>query len=173
MTSPINLISQLMRVIFMRGSPERVLYDRWLLRLGLLFAVLLAATAQSVLHQDHVVFVLLRVFAELVVFMLWMTYLTSRVGRLRLAQAMMFFFWISAFADLVLALLGLVGLDERWRDILAIGIGAIAAYGAANTLSWALRRKLSYAGAQVLGYMLLTWALDAAFRALYNLAAFG
>ena len=162
--------------MFLRGSPERILYDRWLLRLGLLFAIVLSGLAQMFYHGDHVVFVLLRVFAELITFMLWMVVLTGSVGRLRLAQAMMVLVWISTFADVVLASIGLSGLanalEEQVLNLTAIVVSTIAIYGAANTMSWAMRKKLTVGGVHLIGYALVVWALDAAFRGLYNMAAF-
>ena len=107
------LISGMLRVIFLRGSPERVYYTRRRFIVALLLAVAVSALVQWFYHGDHLVFVILRVFAELTMFMLTMVFLTRRVARFRLAYLMLVLVLISLFADTFLLALAPASAGRR------------------------------------------------------------
>ena len=65
-----TLLQNVLRIVFLRGSPERIYYTRRLFIVAVILAVLVSALVQWFYHGDHVVFVILRVFAELTMFML-------------------------------------------------------------------------------------------------------
>ena len=167
-----NLVS-LLRIMFLRGSPERILYDRRWFILGLVAAIVLSALVQLIYFGDTAIFAGLRVFAELTMFMLWITLLTAKVGRLRLAQAMLMLVWISVVADAVLLLLGLLGLSLPIapRDVIAVLWAAVVCYGVVNVIGWARREAMPAAALQVLGYVVAVVVLDGTFRYLFGIMA--
>ncbi|NOX50164.1 MAG: hypothetical protein GXP16_06445 [Gammaproteobacteria bacterium] len=166
--------SNLLRVMFMRGSPERFLYSRWRSIPALLGAIVLSALVQHFYFGDQVVFVILRVFSEVTMFMLWMVLLTAQVGRLRLANMMLVLVLISLFYDAVLLLLSLTPIYAKvlfaHAGVMAFIWGAIILYGAGNTVSWAIRSKLWYGCMHVFLYISAAFALEFSFRWLYEIS---
>ena len=167
----------LLRILFLRGSPERVLYVRRNFIIGLLGALVASGAAQYLYHGDHLVFMILRVFAEVTMFMLWMVVLTGKVARLRLANAMLILVWTSILMDTVLILIaplmGWLNVEDVTRDFLAFGWGAVLCYGVINVIAWALRLRgfANMATVHLAGYLIAVFALDASFRGLYNVMA--
>ena len=167
-----NMMAGVWRVIFLRGSPERVHYSRRRFLVGLFVAILLSGCVQWFVHEDHVTFVVLRVFAELTMFMLAVTLLTAKVARFRLAYAMLLLVLISACADAAMLLFAALPPGQILSGT-SIVLGLAASFGAANTFAWALRKPISQ-GIVVVGvYLAAVWGLNLAFRALYDIAAFG
>ena len=170
-----ELLASVGRIVFLRGSPERLYYTRRLFIVSLLLAVAASAAVQLVLFDDHLVFVLLRVFAELTMFMLMMVVLTAKIARFRLARMMLVLVLISLFTDLLLTLIGTV-LSYRTStaelvDTIAYGVSAVALYGGSSVVAWGLQRPL-WAGAGVLLlYVIAARGLDMAFRGLYEIMA--
>lgn len=168
----VRLPGNLLRIIFLRGSPERILYSRRLFLVVLVAAVAASALVQIYYFRDHTTFVILRVFAELTVFMVWMVLLTAKVARLRLASLMLVLLLISLFGDSVLLLLSPLPLADVARPLgLIWGIALL--YGAGNATSWALRKPLSHGCLQSGLYGLFVVGLDLAFRGLYEIVAAG
>ena len=161
---------QLVRILFLRGSPERILYARSTMLWSLAAAVLASAAARLAYFDDPYIFVLLWVFAKLTMFMLWMTLLTARVVRLRLANAMLCLVLASLAYDVVLLLLSPLPLGELAGPAAWLWAAAIA-YGAGNIAAWALRKPLTHGLAQVAGYYAAFIGLDLAFRHLYSIMA--
>jgi len=170
-----GLISSVGRIVFLRGSPERIYYTRRLFIVSLLLAVLASAGVQVVLFADHVVFVILRVFAEITMFMLMMVVLTAKIARFRLARMMLVLVLINLLADALLILVGTV-LSYRTADIqlvdgMAYVVSAIAAYGASSAMAWGLQRPLMFGAGVILLYVAAATGLDMAFRGLYEVMA--
>lgn len=177
MAGQVRFLTSIFRVMLLRGSPERILYDRWLLRIGLGYALIASMAVQWIWHGDGVVFVILQVFAEVTLFMLWMVLLTAKIGRLRLASLIMVLVWMSALADSVLVLAGIpaaLGVPvqmEAVRQILSVLIGVVLLYGASNAVSWGLRKPIPQGALQAFGYAAAVWGLVLAFQTLFNTMA--
>ena len=176
-----ELLNSVFRIVFLRGSPERIYYTRRLGVVALLCAVLASGCAQWLYFDDHFVFVLLRVFAEVTLFMLMMVVLTAKIARFRLARMMLVLVIISLLTDIVLVLLSPV-FSLEWLNVdhardyaqyLGYGFGLVATYGAASVLSWGLHKPW-VSGAMVIGaYIVGVVALNAGFRHLYQIIAAG
>ena len=163
-----TLLVSVLRIAFLRGSPERIYYTRRLFLFSLLLAVLASAFAQYLYHGDHVVFVILRVFAELTMFMILIVLMTAKIARFRLARMMLPMVLISLLMDAVLTLLSplpLAGLS----DYVAFILGAAALYGATSCLAWGLKARLWQAACYLAVYVVAVYGLDAAFRHLYGM----
>ncbi len=176
--SAVDLVRGLGRIIFLRGSPERVHYSRRRFVAGLFLALLASAAAQFLFHGDHLVFVILRVFAEVTMFMLMVVILTARIPRFRLAYVMLILVLISLAMDLGLllaaAVLSLGTPAPGWLvTSIWLTLGLIAAYAGTNVLAWGLRRQVGYAALVLGGYWLAVTFIEQAFRWLYGLAAAG
>ena len=176
-----ELLSSVFRIVFLRGSPERIYYTRRLAIVALLSAVLASGSAQWLFFGDHVVFIILRVFAEITLFMLMMVFLTAKITRFRLARMMLVLVMISLLTDVVLVLLSpfffleWLNVDHArdYAQYLAYGFGVVAAYGAASVLSWGLRKPW-VSGAMLIGtYIVGVVALNSGFRHLYQIIAAG
>ena len=170
-----GLVTNVGRIVFLRGSPERIYYTRRLFIVSLLLAVSASAAVQLLLFDDGLVFTLLRVFAELTMFMLMMVILTAKIARFRLARMMLVLVLISLLADMLLAGVG-TGVSYRSAaaqvvDAIAYGVSAVALYGAANVLAWGLQRPLLWGAGGMLLYVAAASGLDAAFRGLYQIMA--
>lgn len=164
------MLAGLVRIMFRRGSPERILYSRRLFILALIGALVASSFLQFFAYGDHIVFVILRVFAEITMFMLWMVFMTSKVARLRLANMMLVLLLISIVVDLV-TLIVLFPLPVEVRPQVGIVLGLIATYGVSNVVAWALRMPI-HIGAVYFGiYYAAVTGLDMAFRGLYNTMA--
>ena len=163
----------LVRIMFLRGSPERILYQRRDFIVSLFVAIAASAVVQFVYFIDTPLLAGLRVFAELTMFMLWMTLLTAKVGRLRLAQAMLILIYISIFMDSVLITCGVWQRFLPFPDVnvVAVLLGLVMCYGGANVVAWALRKPLSAGALQMAGYALAVVALDGTFRYLFGIMA--
>ncbi len=171
-----EMLAGLWRVILLRGSPERVHYSRRRFVVALLLAVAASAGAQVLFHEDHVVFVILRVFAELTMFMLAMVLLTARVARFRLAYVMLLLVMISLAADAVLMLLsGLFVITPVYtaRYLLLAAVSLTAWYGAGSVMAWGLRAPLSRGLLVMAAYLAAATVIDLSFRWLYDLVAAG
>ena len=177
MQSITDMLQGLFRVMFLRGSPERIHYTRRRFIIGLLLAIVASTLVQIFYFNDHLVFIVLRVFAEMTMFMLAMVILTTNITRFRLAYLMLILVMISVAADSILLLLGLVMQlftdHPAGRDWLAIGLGAIALYGASNVMAWGLRKKFVMGAMVMLGYVAAVLALNVSFRYLYEIVAAG
>jgi hypothetical protein len=139
---------------------------------GLAVAVCLSAAAQSIFFQDHLVFVILRVFAEVTMFMLWIAFLTAKVARLRLANAMLILVWASVLMDAVFVLVGaLFSPIGAIADYAAYLWSGAIFYGAVNVIAWALRLRglFNPAWLQVGGYVFAVWLVNGVFRYLYGM----
>jgi hypothetical protein len=170
MTSLRSLVTGVLRVIFLRGSPERIFYTRRRFIVALFAALLASGLVQWFFYHDHVVFVVLRVFAEVTMFMLTMVLLTRKVARFRLAYLMLTLVLIGLFADLVLLALGLV-LPIDYRIAAGLAAGAVAWYGASSATAWGLRKPWHYGALVMLLYVAATVGLDMAFRSMYEIMA--
>jgi hypothetical protein len=170
-----GLVSSVARIVFLRGSPERIYYSRRLFIVSLLLAVLASAAVQLLLFDDHPVFMLLRVFAELTMFMLMMVVLTAKIARFRLARMMLVLVLVSLLADILLSAVGTVvsyrSAAPQVVDVIAYGVGAVAMYGAASVVAWGLQRSLPIGAAVMLLYLVTVLGLDMAFRGLYQIMA--
>ena len=169
-------LKALLRIAFLRGSPERILYGRGKFIAGLLLALVAAGAAQYFYHADHLVFALLRVFAEVTIFMMWMVLLTAKVARLRLATLMLSLVGLSLLSDGVLLLLAvpfqLLAVGDVLRDVVAFVWGAAICYGAGSAVGWALhQRSMNNGILHVIGYVVVVAALEVSFRYLYNIMA--
>ena len=163
-------LQSLMRIMFLRGSPERILYSRKLFIGALASALLASGVLQFFGYGDHLVFVILRVFAEITMFMLWMVFMTAKVARLRLANMMLVLMMISLIVDIVTTLV-LLPTPMEVRTSIGIVIGLVAAYGVSNVVAWALRKPV-HIGALYFGlYYAAVTGLDLAFRGLYGVMA--
>ena len=160
------------RVVLLRGSPERVHYSRRRFIVALILAVLASAGVQVLFYEQHVVFTILRVFAELMMFMFTMVFLTAKVERFRLSYAMLLLVLISLFADCLLLLIAGFSL-ANYANPIGLLIAAIAFYGASNTVAWALHKPLGGGLLVMAGYVAAVTGLDVAFRFLYEIAAAG
>ena len=175
MTFVLELVRSVFRIVFLRGSPERIYYTRRLFIVCLALAVLASASVQVFYFGDHLVFVILRVFAELTMFMLMMTLLTARIPRFRLARMMLVLVLISLMTDVLLVLISpavaAALLTPPASQYLAYVLGGIAMYGAASVVAWGLSKPL-VRGAAVIGmYVAAVVGLDMAFRHLYQIMA--
>lgn len=162
----------LLRILFLRGSPERILYTRSMAIVGLVVAVCLSTAAQLVFFQDHMVFAILRVFAEVTMFMLWIVLLTAKVAWLRLANTMLVLVWASVLMDAALVLVGvLFSATGAMASYAAYLWSAGILYGAVNVVAWALRQRglFNQAWLHVGGYVVAVWAVDGVFRYLYGM----
>ena len=140
-----ELVLSVGRIAFFRGSPERIYYTRRLFIVSLLLAVCASALVQWVLFADHLVFVILRVFAEITMFMVMMVLLTAKIARFRLARMMLVLVLLNLFVDGVLVLMGMVvsyrNTDPQVVDVLVYGLSAVAIYGAGSAMAWGLQRR--------------------------------
>lgn len=161
------LFQNLLRILFQRGSPERILYLRKLFITSLFGALAASALVQHFVYLDHLVFVILRIFAELTMFMLWVVYLTAKVARLRLANMMLVLLLISITVDLSTLLVGLFTPLEG-RIWVGIALGAMATYGIGNVVGWALRSSIQIGMLHFISYIAVVTALDLSFRGLYH-----
>ena len=166
------MVVGVLRVAVLRGSPERVHYSRRRFIIGLILAVLTSAAVQWFVYHDHIVFTILRVFAELTMFMLAAVLLTAKVARFRLAYALLLLVLISLFADAALLLVAPFDLGAAVHTV-GFVLGLIALYGASNTMSWALRKPLVQGAFVMLVYVVAVIGLDLAFQTLYNMVALG
>jgi arginine exporter protein ArgO len=160
------------RIIFLRGSPERIHYSTRDFIVTLVLAIAASAVVQFVLYGDPVTLVILRVFCELTMFMLGVVLLTRKVARFRLARLMLVVVAISLLADVTLVICGLLGLPVVSKMAPYV-IGIIAIYGAGNALKWALSRPFWVGLAAVGGYVAVVTVLDNTFRGLYAIMAAG
>ncbi|CAE7149479.1 GALNS [Symbiodinium necroappetens] len=151
------------RIVFLRGSPERIYYTQRLGRYSVLLAVVVSAATQAVYFQDNVVFVILRVFAEVTMFMLMMVLLTARISRLRLAKVLLTLVLISLLTDSVLTLSGvglnLASIELSLRALPAYLLAAFALYGASSVVAWGLNKPLVQ-GAGVMGVYVVAVSLN-------------
>ncbi|XOV83094.1 MAG: hypothetical protein ACFHXK_19860 [bacterium] len=173
----LGLLQDVVRIVFLRGSPERIYYTQRLGRYSVLLAVVASAAAQALYFQDNVVFVILRVFAEVTMFMLMMVLLTAKITRLRLAKVLLTLVLISLLTDSILVLLGLglnlAAVEQAVRVLPGYLMGAIALYGASSVVGWGLSKSIVQ-GAGVLGaYVVAVLVLDMSFRQLYQMMAAG
>ncbi len=170
-----ELTLNVVRIVFLRGSPERIYYTRRLFLVALTIAIAASAATQVLLFGDHLTFVVLRVFAELTLFMLMMVLLTAKVARFRLVRMGLALVLISLFADMLLTVLSplfvLQILSAESARMLAFGVAGIACYGAANALAWGLQKGVSTGLAYVALYAVAVQGLDFAFRSLYQMMA--
>lgn len=165
---PAAMMQSLLRIMFLRGSPERILYSRKLFIVALLSALVASALLQWFGYGDHLVFVILRVFAEITMFMLWMVFMTSKVARLRLANMMLVLMMISVLVD-VITLLVLIPAPEEVSVQIGILFGVAAAYGVSNVVAWALRKPIHIGALYFALYYAAATGLDLAFRGLYGI----
>jgi hypothetical protein len=172
-----GLLQDVGRIVCLRGSPERIYYTQRLARFSVLLAVLASIAAQFVFFQDIVVFVILRVFAEVTMFMLMMVVLTAKITRLRLAKVLLVLVLISLIVDSLLAVLGLgltfAGVGQEPRQLMAYSLALVALYGAASVLGWGLRKPLLPGFGVIMLYVLAVLGLDMSFRHLYQMIAGG
>jgi len=171
-----ELLVSVGRVVFMRGSPERIYYTRRLFIGALLGAVAASGVAQWLYFGDHLAFVILRVFAELMPFMLMMVLLTARIARFRLARVMLVLVLISLIADGLLLLISpavQVFDPAVAQHVLAYAVAAVASYGAASVVAWGLNKPLVRGAGVIAMYVAATLGLDLAFRHLYQIMAAG
>ena len=165
-----QMIVGVFRVVFLRGSPERVHYSQLRFYFALGAAFLASAGVQWFFHNQHVVFVILRVFAELIMFMLMVVLLTRKVARFRLTYMMLLLLLINLFGDLFLLGLAPV-LPQQAGTLVAVAVGAVVFYGAASVSAWAQQAPLLQ-GVVVIGlYVAAVTGLDMAFQYLYNMVA--
>ena len=166
-----GLITGTFRVMLLRGSPERVHYSRPRFLVGLALAILASGLVEWLVYGDHIVFIILRLFAELTMFMLAVTLLTAKVARFRLAYAMLLLVWISVFTDTLLLLAAPFELGDA-AHTLGFVMGLIALYGAGNVTAWALRKPLVQGVMVMVVYAVAVIGLDLAFQTLYDMIAF-
>jgi hypothetical protein len=168
-----GLVSSVGRIVFLRGSPERIYYTRRLFIVSLFLAVLASAAVQLLLFDDHLVFMLLRIFSELTMFMLMMVVLTAKIARFRLARMMLVLVLISLLADILLSAVGTVfsyrTAATQAVDAIAYAVGIVAMYGAASVVAWGLQRSLPMGAGVMLLYLAAVLGLDMAFRGLYQI----
>ena len=173
----IALLVSVLRIIFLRGSPERINYDRRLFIVVLLGAVAASAAAQTLYFGDHVAFTILRVFAEVTMFMVMMVLLTAKIPRFRLARMMLALVLISLLCDSLLILLspitGLGLLESSQATYIAWLVALPAIYGAASVLAWRLRKVFAHGLGVFILYVAAVVGLDMAFRHLYQIMASG
>jgi hypothetical protein len=173
----LGLLKDVARIVFLRGSPERIYYTQRLGRYSVLLAVAASAAAQAVFFQNNVVFVILRVFAEVTMFMLMMVLLTAKITRLRLAKVLLTLVLISLLTDSILTLSGiglnLASIELNLRTLPGYLLAAFALYGASSVVAWGLNKPLLQ-GAGVMGlYVVAVLCLDMSFRHLYQMIAAG
>ena len=162
-----TLLRSLLRILFKGGSPERILYSRSLFLAALGAAIVASVLAQWLAHNDHLVFVILRVFAELTMFMLWMVFLTARVARLRLANMGLVLLMISVLADVV-TILAATALEAK---VVSVVIGLVVFYGIANVVAWAMRKPIQIGAVHFAVYLATVSGLDFAFRHFFDIVA--
>ena len=172
-----GLLTSVGHIVFLRGSPERLYYTRRLFIVSLLLALVASAAAQFLYFGDPFVFVILRVFAEVTLFMLMIVLLTAKIARFRLARMMLVLVLISLFADLILVVLS-VGIPQAQVTAplgrtVSWAVGGVALYGAGSVLAWGLRRSYFWGLGVIILYVVAVLALDSAFRELYAVMASG
>ena len=173
MLQPISqLVVGVLRVIFLRGSPERVHYSQLRFYIALALAVILSAVAQHYFYADHVVFVILRVFAELTSFMLAIVLLTAKIARFRLTYMMLLLVMISIFNDSLLLLFSVLPLEQYVMEI-GLFVGLVSLYGASSVMAWGLRKPLQSGAGVMALYVAAVVGLDLSFRFLYDIVATG
>lgn len=163
-------LQSLMRIMFLRGSPERILYSRKLFIGALVSALFASGLLQFFGYGDHLVFMILRVFAEITMFMLWMVFMTAKVARLRLANMMLILMMISVLVD-SFTTFALLPTPLELRNTVGVVIGLIAAYGVSNVVAWALRKPIHIGALYFALYYAAVTGLDLAFRGLYEVMA--
>lgn len=164
------------RIVFLRGSPERLYYTQRFF-LGALVSAVVASVALQALQafevQDPWIFVLLGVFAQLTVFMLMMVILTARIARFRLARMMLALVLIHlflsialiAFHGLALALPGVQAVVE----VITSGLYLLAVYAAGSVAAWGLGQSLMWGVGVILVYAGLSLGLAGAFQHLLSI----
>ena len=171
MQQPIgSMMNGVLKVMVLRGSPERVYYSRPRFIVALVLALILSASVQWLVYHDHLVFVILRVFAELTMFMLAAVLLTAKVARFRLACTLFLLVLINVVADSLLLLVAPFDLGESVHTVGWL-LALAAFYGASNTVAWALRKPITTGMLVMLVYAAAVFGLDLAFRTLYNMVA--
>ncbi len=162
-----TLLRSLLRILFQGGSPERILYSRHLFLATLGAAIVASALAQWLAHHDHLVFVILRVFAELTMFMLWMVFLTAKVARLRLANMGLVLLMISVLVDVV-TILAATALEAK---VVSVVVGLVVFYGVANVVAWAMRKPIQIGAIHFALYLAAVSGLEFAFRHFFSIVA--
>jgi hypothetical protein len=167
-----NIATNLLRVIFLRGSPERIHYSTKLFVVALLLAIIASGSAQVLYFADDITLTVLRGFCELTMFMVGVVLLTRKVARIRLARLMLVLVSISLLADVVLSFCGLLDIPLT-TNIAHYVIGIAAIYGASNALHWAIKGNFLLGVAGIGGYVLVVTVLYETFRGLFAIIASG
>jgi len=179
--TPSVFIANLWRVVFRRGSPERILYTRRRFIIGLFAAIAACGLVHAFYYQDHLVFVILRIFAELTTFMMAMVILTAKIPRFRLAYLMLVLVLISVSMDTILIVLAalLAGVMQvapelegaTLRTYMGLAVALPMLYGASSCVAWGLRKPWSQGAIVMAAYVAVATGIDLAFRGLYGIMA--
>ena len=166
----LRLLGDLLGIIYLRRSPERLVYSRGVLIAALVLAVIAAFAAHVLFLGLSLPFALLKIVCELGLFVVALNQ-TARTGavRYRVLKMTIALFLISALGDLVLVGLSFLPLQPP-RQVMAMLVLGSQVFGGVNcvqfgvSVSW-LRAAL-FAGAYIVGALLfyqLTSSLMAGF----------
>lgn len=167
-----ELLTNVARIVFLRGSPERISYTRRLFIVSLFVAMAASAGAQVFFFADHLVFVILRLFAEVTMFMIMIVLLTAKIPRFRLARMMLTLVLISLLSDSLLIFLSVFPLGEGAQYV-AYAVAGVAIYGGSNCLAWGLHSNFGKGLGCLALYVAAAMGLDMGFRGLYEIMAAG
>ncbi|MGI9328339.1 MAG: hypothetical protein ACR2PZ_24190 [Pseudomonadales bacterium] len=133
-----SLSRSVARILFARGSPERIQIAPQTLPLSLLLAALAYGLVHLYLFKLSGAQVALSLFSMISILAMSMAWMTRYVARRRLAQVLVAMLLISALLGLLLTAVGLLPLADRqlW---LALPLLLLLLYGLSHCLGYALR----------------------------------
>ncbi len=152
----VRLLGDLLGIIYLRRSPERLVYSRGVLIAALVLAVIAAFAAHVLFLGLSLPFALLKIVCELGLFVVALNQ-TRRTGavRFRVLKMTIALLLISALGDVVLVSLSFLPLQPP-RQVVAMLVMGSQLFGGVNCVQFGLS---------------VTWLRAAAFAAAYIVAA--
>ena len=154
MQSARNVAHSVYRIVFRRGSPQRIQYSDRRLVGSIVAAVVLLIAALRVFFGASMVETGLALFVVLSGIYIGAALLTRRAPRMRLRQTLLALLLIlSAACILLIAASPLAGMTAPIRTLLAGAVGLACVAGLANSLQYAYGPSLAVAWASALGFV--------------------
>lgn len=133
-----SLLRSVTRILFWRGSPERIQIEPWTLPVSLLLAAVAYGLVHWWLFQLSGAQTALSLFCFVSLLAAAMSWITRYVPRRRLFQVLVAMLVMIALCGGVLALLGLVPAFP-YSDWLALPVALVLLYGLSHALGFALK----------------------------------
>jgi hypothetical protein len=154
--SAVRLLGDLLGIIYLRRSPERLLYSRQMLIAAVVLALITAFAAHVLFLRLSVPYALLKIVCELGLFVIALNQ-TARIGavRLRVLKMALALLLISALGDVVLVCLSFLPMQPP-RQAVAMLVFGSQVFGGVNCVQFGVS---------------VTWLRAAMFAAAYIVAA--